>query len=196
MMHKNTTRRILGSQNFEYVRSVWGPLNLQSHFLHPISGLLASETTSLINLFTSLLLLYIVWTVLGPVIDGTLLLVPNNAVNRRSGTNHRSGIGGLLGLLTGGGGGHWWWGAQADEYGTNFDSGGYGGEGGEGGYYWQDPYYDGYYGYNGGGSVEVDGEWDVSTARKMMASASEDLMDVVWKRIAKDKKSDDDDEDV
>ena len=40
--------------------------------------LLSAETTSLINLLTACLLLFIVWTVLAPILDGTVSIVRND----------------------------------------------------------------------------------------------------------------------
>ncbi len=42
------------------------------------TGLLDAETAALINLFTSLLLLSIVWLVLAPILDGTVSIVRND----------------------------------------------------------------------------------------------------------------------
>ena len=41
-------------------------------------GLLDAETAALINLFTSFLLLSIVWLVLAPILDGTVSIVRND----------------------------------------------------------------------------------------------------------------------
>ena len=47
---------------------------------HAASGrqLLSTETTSLLNLLTACLLLFIVWTVLAPILDGTVSIVRND----------------------------------------------------------------------------------------------------------------------
>ena len=44
--------------------------------------LLSAETTSLLNLLTACLLLFIVWTVLAPILDGTVSIVRNDDRHR------------------------------------------------------------------------------------------------------------------
>ncbi len=46
-----------------------------------LGNLFDAETTSIINLFTTFLLLAIVWLVLGPILDGTVAIVRNDRID-------------------------------------------------------------------------------------------------------------------
>ena len=76
------------------------------------SGLFDAETTSLLNLLTACLLLFIVWSVLAPILDGTVSIVRNDA--RFGNRRYDDGTGGPWDSATA---------ASYDQsnYGTNFD---------------------------------------------------------------------------
>ena len=108
--------------------------------------LLSAETTSLINLLTACLLLFIVWTVLAPILDGTVSIVRNDDRrfagiygNRRFDDNDAAANAAYFNYYgddTGGGGGGGYYDGQDSSstaaaelnneqyYGTNFEENG------------------------------------------------------------------------
>ena len=90
--------------------------------------LLSAETTSLLNLLTACLLLFIVWTVLAPILDGTVSIVRNDDRHRflagGSYGNRRFDEDNHYNYRTSGGGGYYEAATSASSeqyYGTNFE---------------------------------------------------------------------------
>ena len=99
---------------------------------HAASGrqLLSAETTSLLNLLTACLLLFIVWTVLAPILDGTVSIVRNDDRHRFLAGNYgnrRFDEDNHYNYQTSGGGGYYEDATSATSanseqyYGTNFE---------------------------------------------------------------------------
>ena len=99
---------------------------------HAASGrqLLSTETTSLLNLLTACLLLFIVWTVLAPILDGTVSIVRNDDRHRFLAGNYgnrRFDEDNHYNYQTSGGGGYYEDATSATSanseqyYGTNFE---------------------------------------------------------------------------